>query len=401
MKRSLFIEYILVVFILLWSGGVFTYGTFSAWPYVLPFVTGIIFFKRKGHLNRGVIMFISLCTIIAFLQAVKFGGPITSIAEPTLKMLTCAFIAYIVFPNFKKVFINVVSFFAITSLFFWVIDLTPFGHSALLSIASSLPQLGTDNYTQIANDVYQSREVFSLYLYNVFSITSSSEFYTLLRNSGPFWEPGRFTIPLTIAIMMILFDENYRKQYRKWLYILLAANITTFSTTGFCVMFIVLYGIIVNSNKSFASKFFVGIIAVVCLVYVMGLSFMGDKIITASSDTEVANSRFGAMFYHWTQIVGSPIIGYGAFLQNQYSFLEQSPCGWTEMMRSWGIPFSILSWYFLYKGCKIYSPNNKRSQLFSWLAVMGLAFPQSIMMAPLFLTFYFFAFCKSENNDKE
>lgn len=397
MKRSLFIEYILVVFILLWSGGLFTYGMFKAWPYILPFVTGFVFFKRKGHLDNGVIIFILLCTIIAFFQAIKFGGPVTSIAEPTLKMLTCAFIAYIIFPNFKRVFINVTCFFAITSLIFWVIDIMPFGHSTLLSIASSLPQLGAETYTEIADNGYHLGEMFSLYLYSV-SSHASSGVYTLARNAGPFWEPGRFTIPLTIAIMMILFDENYRKSYRKRLTILLAANITTFSTAGFCVMFIVLFGFIFKSDKSFAVKFFASIFGAVCLLYVTGLSFMGDKIITASEATDVANSRFGAMFYHWTQIVGSPIIGYGAFLQKQYSYLELSPCGWTEMMRSWGIPFSILSWYLLYKGCKIYSPNNKRSQLFSWLAVMGLAFPQSIMTAPLFLTFYFFAFINSDNN---
>ena len=394
MKQKLIIEYFFVIFILLWSGGLFTYGLFEKWFYVLPLLSGLILFLRKKSLGVIEILFILSCTVIAFFQSLKFNGQITSIIEPTMKMLTCACIAHIIYPNFKKVFIITVSFFALVSLFFWMIDIIPFGHNTLYSLASSLPQFGADIYTKTADDGLYSGHMYSLYFYSLTDF-GGDEVYSIARNPGPFWEPGRFTIPLSIAIMMILYDDRFRRHYKKRLFILLAADITTFSTTGYFALFLILFGFVVKSFKQSHIRILTVVTLVICFFLVLKLPFMGDKIIYAAGEIDVANSRFGAMFYHWTQIRDSPIIGYGPFLQSCFPVSETSPCGWTDMMRLWGIPFCLLSWSLLYFGCKLYSDRTSVTiQLVCWSVLMILAFTQSIMMSPLFVTCYFFAFCK-------
>jgi len=228
----------------------------------------------------------------------------------------------------------------------------------------------------------------------------------LVRNSGPFFEPGRFTIVLTLSLALILFSGSY-KRYKIPFYIILLTNFTTLSTTGYLSMIVLFAGYYANRSGSGNLKnAILFIIIIIGSYFIMGLSFMGEKISVALGDTDVANTRFGAMFYHWLQIKQSPWIGFGPFLETVFSSLEMSPCGITDMMRKWGIPTFIICVWLLYKGTQSYILDKPIYKITFVTILIFAAYTQTIMNEPLYYLLYFIgsnaeSFEDEEVNDEE
>lgn len=387
-KKSLLLEYLLIGFVILWSGGLFSYGLFSPeWLYFLFVVSLFILFKRGIKLETKYLFVISCFIFVAFLQAIVFKGPITSVIQPSVRLLSIAMVAAIVRQNLNRVFISFTAVIASISLVCWFVDLSPDGHAFLLKLAESMPQLGAEELKESIFERY-GYENYTLYFYNV-STEDTDLADTLYRNSGPFYEPGRFTIPLSIAMAMILYSGSFKK-YRIPFFIIFVTNLTTMSTTGYLVMITLFAGYFLGQKDvRIGYKLLMLLLVMIIAYYVMGLSFMSDKIISALDETDKINSRFGAMYYHFPQILRSPLIGYGAFLGNEFSDLELSPCGITDMMRIWGIPLFLVCVILLYQGTRSYLSENKAYRLFFLIILLYSAYTQTIMFDPLFLLLYF------------
>lgn len=193
-NKTKWYEYAILLFIILWSGGGFTYGLFLEWMlYMMP-VVGFIFFHRGYKLSNPTILLIGVVLSVHFLQMVNFGGAIINLIKPTCLLLVCAIFAKIICCKFVKVYLDLVCFISQVCLVLWVICLFPLGLSFLRSIASQFPLLGWDNIENNTNIVD------TLYIFSI-----PQDFKGLMRNSGPFWEPGRFTIYITLALAINLF----------------------------------------------------------------------------------------------------------------------------------------------------------------------------------------------------
>lgn len=398
-KNSLLVEYLLVGFVILWSGGYCTYGLFPNWPYAL-FVAALYILSKRGlKLEDKYIIVISAFALIAVLHSFIFNGPITSIILPTFRLLAIALVAVIVRQNLNHVFITITAFLAFIGLTFWLVDISPNGHDFLLGVAKGMPQLGADtlNESMIKRYGYVN---YTLYFYTV-STGEKDLIGSVFRNCGPFYEPGRFTIPLSIALAMILLTGNYKK-YKKAFFLILITNLTTFSTTGYLVM-IILFGGYYVGKKNIRVVYKIAMLAFVIIIanYVMDLIFMRDKISLAINNTDIANSRFGAMFYHFPQISQSPLIGFGAFLGEIFPDLEMSPCGITDMMRRWGIPMFVVCVVLLYQGTRSYLGTLPIYRITFLVILLFHAYTQTIMFDPLFILLYFIGGrdCKQRIND--
>ena len=387
-KKGSLVEYLLLGFVILWSGGFFSYGLFLPnWPYVLFAISLYILIRQGLKLETKHFVVISLFALVALFQAVVFNGPITSIIKPTVRLLAIAMVAIIVRPNLNHVFIRITTFLAFFSLVFWLVDLSQAGHEFLLNVANGLPQLGADKLNESMSERYKHVN-HTLYFYTV-STGDREIIGSMFRNCGPFYEPGRFAIPLCISLAMILFTGNF-KEYKTSFFIILIANLTTMSTTGYLVMSTLLIGYYIGRSDSRGlHRLTMLLLVFIGVYYLMGLSFMGAKISTALNDTEIANSRFGAMFYHLPQIVKSPLIGYGAFLEEVFSNLEMSPCGITDMMRRWGIPMFVVCVVLLYQGTRSYIGDNRMYRIVFVTILLFNAYTQTIMFDPLYILLYF------------
>ena len=283
------------------------------------------------------------------------------------------------------------TFFAITSLVLWFIDVSPLGHSFLLSISDKVPQLGWDNIKEIENNsAYNSN---TIYLYRV-----DYSFESLPINAGPFWEHGRFAFFLIIALFFSVINENKFLSLRNL--ILLCALITTFSTAGYVAMVTMAVCLLLIKNGVSWRTVFLSSIAYYIILYISQLDFMTEKIQDNALALDDTQSRFGAIAYHFLQISKSPWIGYGQFLHKVYGDLEISPNGWTDLMRYWGVPMALYMFYIIFKSAKSFMPSNEHNfaiGLTFFIIMMSVSFPQTIMTSPFFYFIYFMAFEGGEN----
>lgn len=217
-------EYAILLFLMLWSGGGFTYGVFPEWMlFMLPLV-GFIFFQKGYKLSKSACLFIGMVLMVHLLQMISYGGAIINIIKPACVLFICAMFAKILSSKFVNIYVDLVYYISLICLILWIICLFPFGLSLLKSVASSFPLLGWDNIENNTNVVT------TLYIFSI-----PLEYDGVIRNSGPFWEPGRFTIYITLALAIVLFYFKESITSKRSL-VLILTNITTFSTTGYVAM---------------------------------------------------------------------------------------------------------------------------------------------------------------------
>ena len=380
-KTIYWYEYAILLFLILWSGGGFTYGLFPEWMlYMLPII-GLVFIQNKYKLSLNAVIFIGVVLSVHIVQMISYGGTIINVIKPTCVLFICAMFARIISGKFARIYIDLLYFISFTCLILWLICLFPSGMSALRSLASLFPLLGWDNIENNTN-IVTTLYIFSIPLENV----------GLMRNSGPFWEPGRFTIYITIALAINLFYFKEKITSKKSIVCILT-NITTFSTTGYVAMAVLFVGYIFFSNVRKDYKIFSLAILFAVLCYVSRLDFMTEKIAEQSLD-DSSWSRFGAIAYHWSQIVQAPLIGFGPFLPNVFANeLLSSPNGLTDLMRYYGIPLSIVFYFLLYKGTKQYISNDSGgANVVVFISLLLLCFSQTITYSPFFMILYFLAF---------
>ena len=180
--------------------------------------------------------------------------------------------------------------------------------------------------------------------------------------------------------------------------VLLLTNITTFSTTGYVAMGVLIIGYAILGRLKLTYKFFIVFILAILIPFVVQLDFISAKIIQQSGELDVTWSRFGALYYHWSQIVKSPIIGYGPFLANASSELLLSPNGITDIIRYYGFPLSTVFYIMLYKGTRLYiGTSNPKINICCFIVIITLCFSQTITLSPFFYLLYFLAFNKSSS----
>ena len=374
-------EYAILLFLILWSGGGFTYGLFPEWMlYMLPFV-GFIFLQKKLKLSKVTFLFIAIVLSVHYVQMIFYGGDVINVIKPACILFISAMFAKIISSMFVNIYRNLIYYISLICLIFWFICLFQPGLLALKSIASLFPLLGWDNIENNTNVVT------TLYIY---SIPLDND--GLIRNTGPFWEPGRFTIYITLALAINLFYFKEKITSKKNIVFILT-NVTTFSTTGYVATAVLFIGYIFFSNLKNSYKILFSVLLLAVVYYVGQFDFMTEKIAEQSAD-DSSWSRFGAIAYHWTQITQSPIIGFGPFISKVFANqLLSSPNGLTDLMRYYGIPLSLLFYYLLYKGTKQYINNiHWGANVFVFISIILFCFSQTITYSPFFMLLYFFAF---------
>ena len=173
------INYFIVAFAILWSGGAATYALFNDWS-IYGFFLGVYLLKKRGiSLGSSDYWLLILLNGLVLVQMMVYGGSFTTMIHQVL-IATCAyFAAKLVAKDFASCFVNIMVLFAVISLPFYIAANTGF-YGTLLSIADGLPQLGVDN--MMANG--KQTDLHTLYLYNVYD--SDFSVMNLRRNPGPF-----------------------------------------------------------------------------------------------------------------------------------------------------------------------------------------------------------------------
>ncbi len=185
----------------------------------------------------------------------------------------------------------------------------------------------------------------------------------IIRNCGMFWEPGAFGGILTLCLALNFNNLNYywiNHRY-KFLFIILAL-VTSQSTTGYLVSFIIF--LFVFSNKR--NFLFVPVFLIAFIYIYQTNEFLSEKIESQSENAqlldkgEFSQSRFGSAIFDWHYIQKHPLIGNGLVNKTRYSDHQYlfnmvnndgigSGNGFTGTIASLGIIFMFVFFYYLWK----------------------------------------------------
>lgn len=387
-KLNVFIDTITILFLMLWSGGGFTYGLWPLWMFVFcPFIY-IVYRGRGCCLNNKIFCTAIILTIIVLFQTFSFSGDFNTTLKYLLALYCVIMMSCYLFKSgqFADLYIKIIYVLSVISLLFWCIDAIPIGHNLLLEIGDKLPQLGWENMRATREGSTANRS-YTLYVYTVYFIDD----LLIPQNTGPFWEHGIFCIYLIIAFYLNAIREN--KIITKYNIVFIISIITSFSSTGYVVLIVALAFVILQRGGFTFSKIFLLVMLLIGTYYISSLDFMTEKITENAMSTN-ESSRFFAMVYHWQQIVKSPFIGYGPYLERAFSNLVMSPNGWTQLLRVWGIPFSAYLLIAFFKGTGNFfreEDNSFLKRIGFFVIVMIAVFPQTLSVSYFYFFLYFYS----------
>lgn len=246
---------------------------------------------------------------------------------------------------------------------------------------------------------------------NIFYVAETSS--GLARNTGLMWEPG----VLQLILNLLLFLWIRKKKHTTYLVILIIAIFTTFSTTGFILLALnFIFYIHVNQKHKFR------LFALLLLSFFITLPFITvqENIISkfdsnnTSALVRLRDARIGTEL-----IINSPLIGNGQFDSEHLSkelgsinieknvfsdnYLDQHgemsggfTNGFLLLICWYGIPFSILIYWFLFKNCIIHEQMIGRT-IFMFLLILTF-FSEPLTNTAFFLLFPLSYIILKDNN---
>lgn len=187
------------------------------------------------------------------------------------------------------------------------------------------------------------------------------------RNTGMFWEPGAFQSFICLALLFEVDRDDLRI---KNIFILILTLITTYSTTGYIGLMLILTYWYVNKGTNMKVKIamFIGIISVVLFVYFNptinsllfadslsnGQSTVFGKLLNffksnSSASTPILTSsdiRYNSIFEVLRAFLERPLIGYGyqGLIDRTYLFTRgMNTCTFINWFATYGFLYGLIS----------------------------------------------------------
>ncbi len=180
------------------------------------------------------------------------------------------------------------------------------------------------------------------------------------RNLGMFWEPGAFQTFINIAFLFEIIQE---KPDLKTIVIFVATIITTFSTTGYIAMAMILFLVFLHKNnmKNESLKTFIAFVFIILavLVYfyqdflldttrssVFGkiINFFTRGQFNASGGSSSATVRFFAVTKPFEEFLQRPLFGWGyegLIERTEQYTLTMNTCTFVNWLAVYGVTFGV------------------------------------------------------------
>jgi len=374
----------------------FAFGTtsfFSADKYKLTIfilIAASLFFREKysDKFNNNMKLFLVYFVFLYFSQSLMFEktNNMAFVFILARSILLPFFLLSITKDRFISVYINIIVFFSITSLLFWVFsNLYP----NFYEFTGTIPQ---DYHTDL---LPENNKMFIIYTYERVTV------YGILRNPGPTWEPGGWAVFLTLALLLNMMKSKHLFSFKN---ILIIANIiTTFSTTGYLglaliFMYFLMYSKTINPLLKVIS---IPIFLILFLNFYESSEFMNQKIQTSIEDaknrniTETRSGRFFTFRKALITYARYPISGKGLVSATTAEEGEDEGSGYgiIDIGARFGIPALIMYLIILFRSIRMLNINSgKQNKAFTIIFFMVLVLhllSQTVYATPILLMIFF------------
>ena len=395
------VDYILIGIVVALTGFEFAFRTPFAIQFGILLCISIYFFWIGKRFSNVFFIIVAPLLLAIFLQAIFFQNIYLFVANSIaimVKFLTCYMVLEIVKNRLNKTFVGFVFFLAVFSLIFYPTQFFPEIQNAIKnSVGSIIKPIGSAN---IPPWLVSKTLIFFTYHHG-----HGYEIVGEYRNCGAFWEPGMFAIFLNIALLINLLINKTALFSLKNIVIIIA-EITTFSTTGFIVLFLIIISSLILNKRIELVLLYIPILITILLLsytYVWKLDFMSEKISDQVNNANYSrSSRFGAALYHFEELKESPFTGVSlgvAEREKDQSFEDRvvTPNGISIIFFVWGIPVGLLYFILFYMGLsrwlRFNRINNRLIHFFFFFIFILSAFSQDITNRHFYFMILFFVAC--------
>lgn len=371
-------------------------------------VFGLCLFVWKKALSFSLsLLFLVLLIIIEIFHYCYFypGYNFVDIRQQVFAFLVALIIVVQLKYKFIPVYIKIMYVITIISLIVYSVFLI--SSSLIDQFVSSMPDFFRLKYMTYG---------VSFTLVNPVFFCFGSHLFENFRNNGPFWEP---TVFAGMLITGLIFNYLQFKTFlNKYGIIFIIGMLTTFSTTGYIALFILIFSIFILSQRI---KLIIKISATISLI-VLGLyiynslPFLSDKItseyesVQDDAYNQGGNSRMASAYLDWEEITEKPIyfiLGKGINLTNRIKGKDKNVLrnnGLTGLLVEEGIIFFViyifLLWFTFYWLCKKYRISVFFSFFFT-LILLELSFSEIFFDLSFFESFTFLGLVLFEANKKK
>ena len=379
LKKNLFWDYVALIFVFLVSGSVYCFVFNSSLFVPLFFAFSFVYWMRKKnkHIEKRALRFLLAYVFLLTVSYMFVGTPHSSTFSIFIVYILLAVGSFFLmqsfeYDRFRKTYLNVVTFIAITSI-----------------ILYAMQQLG----------LLPLRTIFKpgAGRYMVFAFNNFGWLQPFNRLAGPYWEPGVFQIVLSFALFFY-FDEIARLDFSrvslKKLLIVLLAIILTKSTAGYVNLVILLFLLMISmksTKKSFLKYICLCVISVFACVFLLSSDTYQKKMNQKGNEGTSYEIRKADNLAMLQMTIEKPLLGYGlASMEYQYRGKSlgniTSSNGLLFMSAQMGIPFLILFVLTIYINLKRIYPNKTILFLFYFLM---LHVTEVYFYFPIALTIFF------------
>ena len=387
-KRK-FIDYTLVYLLMGISGMPIFYGDMLLFAFLC--LAFLVFLLRKEGFHRFYFFIFFTFLVLVVLQGLRFNYlPYSTMFGMLIKISAGYFVIATVKEKFTNYYVNIICVLSVLSFLFFI----------PLFFSMSFESIFRSIAVTAVNDG-QGRG--SLILYHL----NFDRPEGLYRNCGPFWEPAAFGGYLLIAFMFNLARTNTIKDKRS--IILLITLISTFSTTVFIVLGMVMFFYIFLNQKLAVKLILVPMFTIGFVVAFYQVEFLHDKImeeiekgdkqeemrVRASENGSTGHSRLSSAIADYKDFIKYPIIGRGLY---ETTFFDPTDFkarhnGVSKVIAQFGIIGSLIYFMAMFRSFKklvLYSRLHAmmRYVFFGVIIMIGIAevyFAQPFFWALIFL----------------
>ena len=361
-------DYVLVYLMVAFSGIPFFY--YSGIQLIIPmllFPLGVVIYRRR-KIDRFILLYFIVVATLLFLQTIKFYHLVYSTYAGLFARLLFAYLVIIgVGQKTVRYYINILTFSVITSLFFNMLSYVPaINHLLTHTIAPLF------DHSLLMHEKYTIWPQLVLYTINYKGEGIGS---LIMRNSGPFWEPGAFAGFILIALLMNTIVTR-KLLGNRINHILLLGLLTTFSTTGLLAAFTLVGGYYLIWGTGWSRLIIVPLLVVGGLTAYQSFAFLGTKIDKAMDVANIGyNTRFKSAFLDLNDFVEHPLLGMGMTKETRFEGETKHRIihrnnGVTNLLATYGIfifiAYFALIWLSFHRLCLAYNFD----PAFAWLALL-------------------------------
>ena len=299
------------LFVAMSGNPVFSFTSdFSKYIFILIVLLLVVKHNRYFTLGEGLIYYIFLifyASIFVFqklvLGFVSFPSVIAFLTRITLGYIVIRYIGV----NFKLAFFHIIFFVSFISLFGYLWNI----------LGLDIPPI---YFTEQTNYSYNNSSR------NIILFHQNGEGS---RNSGMFWEPGAFACYICLAFLFYL--GNIKMLFKEHLFkvvVILLALITTYSTTGYIVLFIIgVATIYIEYSQKYGAFVLPVLVSFALIGYITyeSTDFLKEKIdhqfqnASDRDEGEFGPDRLSALYFDIHYITKHPLIGNGFHSQTRFA----------------------------------------------------------------------------------